>query len=55
MYAHYLSAIIHFEQIEDERHDLEPLLNAQKKIDFFLNTSKFFLKLLLTSLIKFTS
>ena len=33
MYAHYLSAIIHFEQIEDERHDLEPLLNAQKKID----------------------
>ena len=37
MYAHYLSAIIHFEQIEDEKHDLEPLINAQKKIDFFLD------------------
>ena len=35
MYAHYLSAIIHFEQIEDEKHDLEPLINAQKKINFF--------------------
>ena len=37
MYAHYLSAIIHFEQIEDEKHDLEPLINAQKKINFFLD------------------
>ena len=37
IYAHYLSAIIYFEQIEDEKHDLEPLLKTQKKINFFLN------------------
>ncbi|OUX38519.1 MAG: hypothetical protein CBE33_00605 [Candidatus Pelagibacter sp. TMED273] len=36
MYAHYLIAIIHYEQISDERKDLEPLLNAKKKINFFL-------------------
>lgn len=36
MYAHYLIAIIHYEQISDERKDLEPLLNAKKKIIFFL-------------------
>ena len=36
MYAHYLLAIISFEQISDERHDLKPLLDAEKKIDFFL-------------------
>ena len=36
MYAHYLIAIIYFEQISDEKKDLKPLLNANEKIDFFL-------------------
>ncbi len=37
IYAHYLLAIIYFEQISDEKKDLKPLLEANKKIDFFLN------------------
>ena len=37
IYAHYLIAIINFEQIGDERHDLKPLIDTKKKIDFFLN------------------
>jgi outer membrane protein assembly factor BamD len=37
IYAHYLSAIIHFEQMGDEKNDLKPLLESKKKIDFFLN------------------
>ena len=37
IYAHYLLAIIYFEQISDEKKDLAPLLKADKKIDFFLN------------------
>ena len=36
IYAHYLIAIIYFEQIEDEKKDLNPLIEANKKIDFFL-------------------
>ncbi len=36
IYAHYLTAIIHFERISDEKKDLEPILEANKKIDFFL-------------------
>ena len=36
MYAHYLLAIISYEQIGEEKHDLKPLLDAKKKIDFFL-------------------
>ena len=36
MYAHYLIAIIHYEQISDEKKDLQPLLDAQKEIEFFL-------------------
>ena len=36
LYAHYLEAIIFFEQIDDEKKDLEPLLNANKKIEFFI-------------------
>ena len=36
VYAHYLLAIIYFEQIEDEKKDLEPLLKATKNIDFFI-------------------
>ena len=34
IYAHYLKAIIYFEQISDEKKDLEPLLKAKKKIIF---------------------
>mgnify|MGYP001286080229 CR=1 FL=1 len=37
IYAHYLIAIIHYEQISDDRKDLQPLLDANTKIDFFLN------------------
>ena len=36
IYAHYLIAIIYFEQIEDEKRDLNPLIEANKKIEFFL-------------------
>ncbi len=36
VYAHYLEALIYFEQITDEKKDLEPLLKTKKKIDFFL-------------------
>ena len=36
IYAHYLLAIIYFEQISDEKKDLEPLLKADRKINFFL-------------------
>ena len=36
MYAHYLIAIIYYEQISDEKKDLQPLLNADSKIKFFL-------------------
>ena len=36
IYAHYLIAIIHYEQMSDEKKDLKPLLDADKKIDFFL-------------------
>ena len=35
IYAHYLLAIIYYEQIEDEKKDLEPLLKAKKQINFF--------------------
>ena len=35
IYAHYLIAIIHFEQITDEKKDLKPILNASEKINFF--------------------
>ena len=37
VYAHYLNAIIFYEQISDEKKDLNPLLEANRKIDFFLN------------------
>ena len=36
IYAHYLLAIIYFEQISDERKDLGPLIKAEKKIQEFL-------------------
>ena len=35
IYAHYLLAIIYFEQISDEKKDLGPLLKADNKINFF--------------------
>ena len=35
-YAHYLLAIIYFEQISDEKKDLQPLIDANNQIDFFL-------------------
>lgn len=38
IYAHYLIAIIYYEQISDEKKDLDPLLKANEKIDFFLKT-----------------
>ena len=38
VYAHYLEAIIYFEQIDDEKKDIKPLLEANKKIDFFIKT-----------------
>ena len=34
IYAHYLEALIYFEQISDEKKDLEPLLKAKAKIEF---------------------
>ena len=36
IYAHYLIAIIYYEQIEDEAKDLLPLVKANQKIEFFL-------------------
>ena len=35
IYAHYLIALIYFEQITDEKKDINPVLNARDKIDFF--------------------
>ena len=34
IYANYLLAVIYFEQISDEKKDLQPLLDANKQIDF---------------------
>ena len=36
IYAHYLMAVIYFEQITDEKKDLKPLIRADEKIKFFL-------------------
>ena len=36
IYAHYLLAIIYYEQIQDEKKDLKPLLRAGNQIEFFL-------------------
>ena len=35
-YAHYLIAIIYYEQITDEKKDLGPLIKTRDKIDFFI-------------------
>ena len=37
-YAHYLIAICYYEQILDEKKDLEPLLKAKKKFEFIIQT-----------------
>ena len=37
IYAHYLMAIVYYEQIQDEKKNLEPLLKAKEKINFFIN------------------
>lgn len=37
MYAKYLLAIVYYEQIQDEKKDLEPLLKTQKQINKFIN------------------
>jgi outer membrane protein assembly factor BamD len=37
IYAHYLLAIIYYEQIGDEKKDLQPLLKSKKQINFFIN------------------
>ena len=36
IYAHYLIALIYYEQITDEKKDLKPLMDAKKQINFFL-------------------
>ena len=35
-YANYLLAVIYYEQIQDEKKDLKPLLKAEKQIDLFI-------------------
>ena len=37
-YAHYLIAICYYEQILDEKKDLQPLLKAKKKFEFIMQT-----------------
>src|SRR5210317_2553869 len=36
-YAHYLIAICYYEEIEDEKRDSRPLINAEEKFDFVVN------------------
>ena len=40
VYAHYLLAIIYYEQISDEKKDIKPLLDAKKKLNFFKSILK---------------
>lgn len=37
VYAHFLIAVIYFEQINDAKKDLDPVLKAYDKVNFFLN------------------
>ena len=37
VYAHFLIAVIYFEQISDAKKDLDPVLKAYDKVNFFLN------------------
>ena len=36
IYAEYLKAIIYFEQMSDEKKDLNPLINANEQINYFI-------------------
>ncbi len=36
IYAHFLTAVIYFEQVSDEKKDIDPVLKASEKINFFL-------------------
>ena len=36
IYAHYLESLIYYEQISDEKKDIQPLLDASKKLIFLL-------------------
>ena len=36
IYIHYLKALIYYEQISDEKRDIDPLLKTNEQIDFFL-------------------
>jgi len=36
-YAHYLIAICYYEEIEDEKRDSRPLINAEEKFNFVVN------------------
>jgi len=36
-YVHYLIAICYFEKLSDEKKDLEPLIQTQKKFEFIIN------------------
>ena len=36
IYSHYLKAIIYYEQIADEKKDIEPLIRSIEEINFFL-------------------
>jgi len=37
VYVEYLKAIIYFEQIGEEKHDVKPLLESKKQINYFIN------------------
>ena len=37
VYAHYLIGICYYEMIEDEKRDIDPLLEAKKKFKFIIN------------------
>ena len=37
-YAHYLIAMCYYEQILDEKKDLQPLLKAKEKFEFIMKT-----------------
>ena len=40
IYIEYLKAIIFYEQISDEKKDIQPLLNANTQIDYFIKNIK---------------
>ena len=37
IYAHFLTAVIYFEQISDEKKDIDPVIKAYDKVNFFLD------------------